>query len=115
YHIHETSEEDGLLYKGLTIQLIDEQVTKEQLDLEAIADAESGEKQLDSTSFDDEDVDDFEEEGANTPAPAKTEDSSKKLQKKVTYHYPDGLVDYVKYLNKTKSAIHPTVVAFDVK
>ena len=105
----------AFLNKGLTIQLIDERVTKEQLDLEAIADAESGEKQLDSTSFDDEDVDDFEEEGADTPAPAKTEGSSKKLQKKVTYHYPDGLVDYVKYLNKTKSAIHPTVVAFDVK
>ena len=108
-------QEMAFLNKGLTIQLIDERVTKEQLDLEAIADAESGEKQLDSTSFDDEDVDDFEEEGADTPAPAKTEVSSKKLQKKVTYHYPDGLVDYVKYLNKTKSAIHPTVVAFDVK
>ncbi|HCM80057.1 MAG TPA: DNA topoisomerase (ATP-hydrolyzing) subunit B [Corynebacterium stationis] len=108
-------QEMAFLNKGLTIQLIDERVTKEQLDLEAIADAESGEKQLDSTSFDDEDVDDFEEEGADTPAPAKTEDSSKKLQKKVTYHYPDGLVDYVKYLNKTKSAIHPTVVSFDVK
>ena len=108
-------QEMAFLNKGLTIQLIDERVTKEQLDLEAIADAESGEKQLDSTSFDDEDVDDFEEEGADTPAPAKTEGSSKKLQKKVTYHYPDGLVDYVKYLNKTKSAIHPTVVAFDVK
>lgn len=108
-------QEMAFLNKGLTIQLIDERVTKEQLDLEAIADAESGEKQLDSTSFDDEDVDDFEEEGADTPAPAKTEGSSKKLQKKVTYHYPDGLVDYVKYLNKTKSAIHPTVVSFDVK
>lgn len=108
-------QEMAFLNKGLTIQLIDERVTKEQLDLEAIADAESGEKQLDSTSFDDEDVDDFEEKGADTPAPAKTEGSSKKLQKKVTYHYPDGLVDYVKYLNKTKSAIHPTVVAFDVK
>ena len=108
-------QEMAFLNKGLTIQLIDERVTKEQLDLEAIADAESGEKQLDSTSFDDEDVDDFEEEGADTPAPAKTEGSSKKLQKKVTYQYPDGLVDYVKYLNKTKSAIHPTVVAFDVK
>lgn len=107
-------QEMAFLNKGLTIQLIDERVTKEQLDLEAIADAESGEKQLDSTSFDDE-VDDFEEEGADTPAPAKPESSSKKLQKKVTYHYPDGLVDYVKYLNKTKTAIHPTVVAFDVK
>ena len=55
-------QEMAFLNKGLTIQLIDERVTKEQLDLEAIADAESGEKQLDSTSFDDEDVDDFEEE-----------------------------------------------------
>jgi len=109
-------QEMAFLNKGLTIQLIDERVTKEQLDLEAIADAESGEKQLDETSFGDEEVDDFVEEGAVTPAPVETSGSSKKkLQKKVTYHYPDGLIDYVKFLNKTKSAIHPTVVAFDVK
>ena len=108
-------QEMAFLNKGLTIQLIDERVTKEQLDLEAIADAESGEKQLDETSFDDEDVDDFKEAGAQTAAPAEIVESSKKLQKKVTYHYPDGLIDYVKFLNKTKSAIHPTVVAFDAK
>src|SRR5699024_5980169 len=109
-------QEMAFLNKGLTIQLIDERVTKEQLDPEAIADAESGEKQLDATSLAEEEVDDFVEEGAVTPAPVETSSSSKKkLQKKVTYHYPDGLIDYVKFLNKTKSAIHPTVVAFDVK
>ncbi|MGO1446206.1 DNA topoisomerase (ATP-hydrolyzing) subunit B [Corynebacterium casei] len=108
-------QEMAFLNKGLTIQLIDERVTKEQLDLEAIADAESGEKQLDETSFDDADVDDFEEEGAETAAPVEKEEPSKKLQKKVTYHYPDGLIDYVKFINKSKTSIHPTVVAFDAK
>ena len=108
-------QEMAFLNKGLTIQLIDERVTKEQLDLEAIADAESGEKQLDETSFDDADVDDFKEEGAENAAPVEKEAPSKKLQKKVTYHYPDGLIDYVKFINKSKTSIHPTVVAFDAK
>lgn len=108
-------QEMAFLNKGLTIQLIDERVTKEQLDLEAIADAESGEKQLDEASFDDADVDDFKEEGAETAAPVEKEEPSKKPQKKVTYHYPDGLIDYVKFINKSKTSIHPTVVAFDAK
>ncbi|MDY3127699.1 MAG: DNA topoisomerase (ATP-hydrolyzing) subunit B [Corynebacterium sp.] len=102
-------QEMAFLNKGLTIQLIDERVTKEQLDLEAIADAESGEKQLDEASFDDVNPDD-----AVSPEEA-AEPEEKKLQKKVTFHYPDGLVDYVKHLNKSKTAIHPSIVAFDAK
>ncbi|AMO89162.1 DNA gyrase, B subunit [Corynebacterium simulans] len=101
-------QEMAFLNKGLTIELIDERVTEEQLELEAIADAESGETALDAESFDDVDVD-SEVDGPSEDKPAK------KLQKKVVYHYPDGLIDYVKHLNKTKTAIHPTIVAFDVK
>ena len=101
-------QEMAFLNKGLTIELIDERVTEEQLELEAIADAESGETALDAESFDDVDVD-SEADGPSEDKPAK------KLQKKVVYHYPDGLIDYVKHLNKTKTAIHPTIVAFDVK
>lgn len=101
-------QEMAFLNKGLTIELIDERVTEEQLELEAIADAESGEIALDAESFDDVDVD-SEADGPSEDKPAK------KLQKKVVYHYPDGLIDYVKHLNKTKTAIHPTIVAFDVK
>ncbi|HAT1276427.1 DNA topoisomerase (ATP-hydrolyzing) subunit B [Corynebacterium striatum] len=101
-------QEMAFLNKGLTIELIDERVTKEQLELEAIADAESGETALEAESFDDIDVD-AEADGPSEEKPAK------KLQKKVVYHYPDGLIDYVKHLNKTKTSIHPTIVAFDVK
>ena len=101
-------QEMAFLNKGLTIELVDERVTEEQLELEAIADAESGETALDAESFDDVDVD-SEADGPSEDKPAK------KLQKKVVYHYPDGLIDYVKHLNKTKTAIHPTIVAFDVK
>ena len=101
-------QEMAFLNKGLTIELIDERVTKEQLELEAIADAESGETALEAESFDDIDVD------AEADGPSE-EKLAKKLQKKVVYHYPDGLIDYVKHLNKTKTSIHPTIVAFDVK
>lgn len=107
-------QEMAFLNKGLTIQLIDERVTKEQLDLEQIADAESGEQQLDGESFDDVDEsEDFSEETA--PVESKKEENKDHLQKKVTFHYPDGLVDYVKHLNKTKTAIHPTIVSFEAK
>lgn len=29
--------------------------------------------------------------------------------------YPNGLVDYVEYLNRTKSSIHPTIISFEAK
>ncbi|GAC02326.1 DNA gyrase subunit B [Gordonia namibiensis NBRC 108229] len=32
-----------------------------------------------------------------------------------TYHYPDGLVDYIKHLNRTKQSIHNTVIGFSAK
>ena len=32
-----------------------------------------------------------------------------------TYHYPGGLEDFVKYINASKDAIHPSVIAFEQK
>ena len=50
-------------------------------------------------------------------APVTDEDPEKKpfkpLERK--FHYPGGLVDYIKHLNHTKDPIHPTIVGFEVK
>ncbi|GGL97399.1 DNA topoisomerase (ATP-hydrolyzing) subunit B [Nakamurella endophytica] len=32
-----------------------------------------------------------------------------------TFHYPGGLMDYVRHLNRTKDPIHPTVIGFESK
>ncbi|BFL73253.1 MAG: DNA topoisomerase (ATP-hydrolyzing) subunit B [Corynebacterium sp.] len=106
-------QEMAFLNKGLSIELIDERVTEEQIELEEIADAESGETSADETSFDDapDAGDTFNEESGEAEDAA----AEKKRRKKVTFHYPDGLTDYVKYLNKSKTAIHPTIVSFDAK
>ena len=32
-----------------------------------------------------------------------------------TFHYPGGLVDYVKHLNATKDAAHPSIIGFESK
>lgn len=106
-------QEMAFLNKGLSIELVDERVTEEQIELEEIADAESGETNADETSFDDgpDAGDTFNEESGD----AKEAAAEKKRRKKVTFHYPEGLTDYVKYLNKSKTAIHPTIVSFDAK
>ena len=106
-------QEMAFLNTGLSIELIDERVTEEQIELEEIADAESGETSADETSFDDapDAGDTFNEESGEAEDAA----AEKKRRKKVTFHYPDGLTDYVKYLNKSKTAIHPTIVSFDAK
>ncbi len=98
-------QEMAFLNKGLTIVLRDERaISKEQAELEEIA--EAGDAAVSLSSLDDKDK--SAEEG---------EDGEEKASKKkeVTYHYPNGLQDYVAHLNKNKSAIHPTIVAFDVK
>ncbi|WP_421628835.1 DNA topoisomerase (ATP-hydrolyzing) subunit B [Corynebacterium pseudogenitalium] len=95
-------QEMAFLNKGLTITLKDERVSDEELELEAIAEEGETAAAVGSDSFDDA------AEGDTSAAP-------KKREKKVTYHYPDGLIDYVNYLNKSKTAIHPTIVGFDQK
>ena len=106
-------QEMAFLNKGLTIELIDERVTQEQIELEEIADAESGEASADETSFDDvpDAGDTFNEEDDSK----NVTKADKKRRKKITFHYPEGLTDYVKFLNKSKSAIHPTIVSFESK
>lgn len=95
-------QEMAFLNKGLTITLKDERVSEEELELEAIAEEGETAAAVGSDSFDD-------------ATDGDTSATPKKREKKVTYHYPDGLIDYVNYLNKSKTAIHPTIVGFDQK
>ena len=98
-------QEMAFLNKGLTIVLRDERaISKEQAELEEIA--EAGDAAVSLSSLDDKDK--SAKEGENGE-----EKTSKK--KEVTYHYPNGLQDYVEHLNKNKTSIHPTIVAFDAK
>ncbi|WP_408932279.1 DNA topoisomerase (ATP-hydrolyzing) subunit B [Corynebacterium sp. YSMAA1_1_D6] len=100
-------QEMAFLNKGLTIVLRDERaISKEQAELEEIA--EAGDAPVSLSSLDEKGESDAAGEGDEGQA-------AKKKKKEVTYHYPNGLQDYVEFLNKTKSAIHPTIVAFDVK
>ncbi|MDO5511499.1 DNA topoisomerase (ATP-hydrolyzing) subunit B [Corynebacterium sp.] len=100
-------QEMAFLNKGLTITLKDERVSEEQLELEAIAEEGDTAQLLDGPSFDDTEVE--EAPAGEAPKPPK------KREKKVTYHYPEGLVDYVNHLNKGKNVIHPSIVSFDAK
>ena len=98
-------QEMAFLNKGLTIVLRDERaISKEQAELEEIA--EAGDSAVSLSSLDEKEKSEKDGEGSE----GKT---SKK--KEVTYHYPNCLQDYVEHLNKNKTAIHPTIVAFDVK
>ena len=96
-------QEMAFLNKGLTIVLRDERaISKEQAELEEIA--EAGDAAVSLSSLDEKDATGEDDE----------EKTSKK-KKEVIYHYPNGLQDYVEFLNRNKSAIHPTIVGFDVK
>lgn len=86
-------QEMAFLNKGLTITLIDKRVTEEELELEALA--ESGDEAVSLDAVD------------NAPA--------KKKEKKQVFHYPDGLKDYVTSINKTKTAVHPTIITYEGK
>ena len=94
-------QEMAFLNKGLTITLTDQRASDEELELEAIAEEGDTAALVDGDSFDD----------TVETAP----DVKKKREKKVTFYYPDGLIDYVNYLNKSKTAIHPTIIGFDQK
>jgi len=82
-------QEMAFLNKGLTITLRDERRT--DIELEELA--ESG-----STAV---------------PVAAEPAKAWKPLEK--TFHYPGGLVDYIKHLNHTKDPIHPTIIGFESK
>ncbi len=76
-------QEMAFLNKGLTITLTDERVTQNEAEQDAAPENAS----LDQHAADAKVV-------------------------KRTYHYPGGLEDYVAHLNKSKSAIHTSIVGF---
>ncbi len=84
-------QEMAFLNKGLTITLADERVTAEQVVDEVVSDTAEAPKSA-------------EEKEAEAKAPHKT--------KNRTFHYPGGLVDYVKHINRTKTPIHQSIVDF---
>jgi DNA gyrase subunit B len=87
-------QEMAFLNKGLTITLTDERVTKEEVVDEVVSDTAEAPKSA-------------EEKAAEATAPHKT--------KNRTFHYPGGLVDYVKHINRTKTPIHQSIVDFSGK
>ncbi|MFT4202134.1 DNA topoisomerase (ATP-hydrolyzing) subunit B [Gordonia sp. (in: high G+C Gram-positive bacteria)] len=89
-------QEMAFLNKGLTITLTDNRISED----EAIAEA------------------DMDGDGTEQAESIKSEEEKKEQVAKVrtrTYHYPDGLVDYIKHLNRTKTPIHSSVIGFSGK
>ena len=86
--------EMAFLNKGLTITLTDDRVTEAEIIDEVVSDT------------------------AEAPKSAKEKAAEKAAANKAThrvFHYPGGLVDFVKHINRTKQAIHTTVVDFGGK
>jgi DNA gyrase subunit B len=86
-------QEQAFLNKGLTIELIDERVTAEEVVDEVVSDV------------------------AEAPKSAEEEAAAANTQKVKhrTFYYPGGLVDFVKHINRTKSPIHPSIIDFSGK
>jgi DNA gyrase subunit B len=84
-------QEMAFLNKGLTITLTDERVTAEAVTDEVVSDTAEAPKSA-------------QEKAAEAAAPHKV--------KNRTFHYPGGLVDFVKHINRTKSPIHQSIVDF---
>jgi len=87
-------QEMAFLNKGLTINLTDERVTPEEVVDEVVSDTAEAPKSA-------------EEKAAEKAAPHKV--------KHRTFHYPGGLVDYIKHINRTKQPIHQSIVDFSGK
>ena len=87
-------QEMAFLNKGLTITLADERVTAEEVVDEVVSDTAEAPKSA-------------EEKAAEAAGPHKV--------KNRTFHYPGGLVDYVKHINRTKTPIHQSIVDFSGK
>ncbi|WP_067663403.1 DNA topoisomerase (ATP-hydrolyzing) subunit B [Nocardia miyunensis] len=84
-------QEMAFLNKGLTITLTDERVTDSEVTEEVVS------------------------EHAEAPKHAEEAPPVEHKVKTRTYHYPGGLEDFVKHINRTKQPIHNTVVAFTGK
>lgn len=89
-------QEMAFLNKGLTITLIDKRASEEEIELETLAE-------------------EIAEGDPETAVEAADEKAVKKKEKKKTFYYPNGLQDYVEHLNKSKTAIHPTIISLEVK
>ena len=89
-------QEMAFLNKGLTITLTDKRASEEEIELETLA----------------EEIAEGDPEAAVEAAEEKV---VKKKEKKKTFYYPNGLQDYVEHLNKSKTAIHPTIISLEVK
>jgi DNA gyrase subunit B len=87
-------QEMAFLNKGLTITLTDERVTAEEV------------------------VDEVVSETAEAPKSAEEKAAEQTGNHKVkhrTFHYPHGLVDYIKHINRTKTPIQQSIIDFDGK
>ncbi|QFS89109.1 DNA gyrase subunit B [Mycobacterium sp. THAF192] len=87
-------QEMAFLNKGLTIELTDERVAAEEVTDEVVSDTAEAPKTA-------------EEKAAEATAPHKV--------KHRVFHYPGGLTDFVKHINRTKSAIQPSIIDFEGK
>ncbi|AKS31634.1 DNA topoisomerase (ATP-hydrolyzing) subunit B [Mycolicibacterium goodii] len=87
-------QEMAFLNKGLTIELTDERVTAEEVVDDVVSDTAEAPKTAD-------------EKAAEATAPSKV--------KHRVFHYPGGLVDYVKHINRTKTPIQQSIIDFDGK
>ncbi|MBJ7465748.1 MAG: DNA topoisomerase IV subunit B, partial [Mycolicibacterium sp.] len=87
-------QEMAFLNKGLTIDLVDERVTADEVVDEVVSDTAEAPKSAD-------------EKEAEAKGPHKVKHRS--------YHYPGGLVDFVKHINRTKTAIQQSIIDFDGK
>jgi DNA gyrase subunit B len=87
-------QEMAFLNKGLTINLTDERVTKDEVVDDVVSDVAEAPKSA-------------EEKAAESKAPHKV--------KRRTFRYPGGLVDFVKHINRTKSPIQQSIIDFDGK
>ena len=87
-------QEMAFLNKGLTIELTDERVTRNEVVDEVVSDHAEAPKSA-------------EEKAAEVAAPQKV--------KHRVFPYAGGLVDFVKHINRTKTAIQPSVIDFEGK
>ncbi|MBV7302329.1 DNA topoisomerase (ATP-hydrolyzing) subunit B [Corynebacterium sp. TAE3-ERU2] len=105
-------QEMAFLNKGLKIELIDKRVSDAEAELDALAEAGEDAASIDTPSLDD--IDEQEESREALGEDAKDKPGKKK-DKVREFFYPEGLINYVEYLNDTKTPIHPTIIGFDAK
>ncbi|UGT59289.1 DNA topoisomerase (ATP-hydrolyzing) subunit B [Nocardia asteroides] len=86
-------QEMAFLNKGLTITLTDQRVTAEQVTADEAGDTAEAPKQAEELA---------------------AEQTEHKVKTR-TYHYPGGLEDFVRHINRTKQPIHNSVVGFTGK